>query len=452
MATADKSPIGRKSSATPGNDAVEFLPDADAIEMTPIHGGISYTLHLLALLLVTAFLWAQFSEVDQVVMARGRLVTPQPNIVLQPLDTAYIKSLEVRVGETVRRGQVLATFDPTFVAADLAQLQDRLASIDVQVRRLEAETQDREFITGKDANEKLQASLDEQRRANLRVKLKGLSEHVGRLRAAIDTNTRDIGVLDSRVKSLREIEDMNDSLSARQFQSRRSLLESREKRLEVERELVNARSRSAELKRELAAAESERASFARDWRQKALEELITVRREKDALTEQIVKARMRSARTTLVAPVDGVIQEIAKRSPGSIVRETEALLTLVPLNVPLEAEIQIESSDIGFVRVGEPARIKVDAYPFQKHGVLKGRLGKLGQDTQARDATGALPPSLVYIGRVELGDTKLHNLGREMTLLPGMTLTAEIVVGTRTVMSYLLYPIRATIDEAAREP
>lgn len=450
MATTDKSPLSQ--APAPATVAPEFLPDADAIERTPIHGGISYTLYLLALLTVVAVLWAQFSEIDQIVVARGRLVTPQPNVVLQPLDTAHLKTLDVRVGDIVRKGQVLATFDPTFVSADLAQLRDRHASLSAQIRRLEAETQDRTFKPGTGADEVLNATLDEQRRANFRVKLRGFEERIGRLRAAVDTNARDTVALESRVKSLREIEDMNESLSARQYQSRRSLLESREKRLEVERDLVVARSRSAELRQEMAAAESEKLAFSREWRQKALEELVSARRDLDSLKEQIVKAETRTARTTLVAPADGVVLEIAKRSTGSIVREAEALLTLVPIGVPLEAEIQIDSPDIGFVRVGATTRIKVDAFPFQKHGTIQGRLEKLGHDAQPREATANSPPVLAYTGRVELGDLTLRNLDRTVALMPGMTLTAEIVVGRRTVMSYLLYPLASVLDQAAREP
>ena len=130
---------------TSKNKSHEFLPDADEIEMTPVPKGISITLYLLLSMLVIAFLWSYFSKIDEVISTRGRLVATLPNIVLQPIETSQIATLNVSVGQIVRKGEVLATLDPTVTGADLNQVKERLESLDSQVRRLEAERDGKTF-------------------------------------------------------------------------------------------------------------------------------------------------------------------------------------------------------------------------------------------------------------------------------------------------------------------
>jgi hemolysin D len=442
----------KSRSAPPPKEALAFLPDAEEIERTPINAGVPITLYVLLALFLSLLLWASLSEIDTVVTARGRLVTPHPNIVLQPFETARILSLPVRMGQIVTRGQTLATLDPTIVTADLAQLKDRLASMEAQVRRLEAERQNSAFMTGTNDDDVLQASLDQERRGHYRARLQSLEQTMGRLQAAIDTNRKDIQSLEAWVKSLQEIERMNSELYDRKYQTRQLMLESREKRMSVERDLVVARNRELELRRERAAAEADKQAFTQEWKQKTLEELVETRRERDSLAEQIHKAELRNRLINLEAPEDGVVLEIAKLSPGSIVREAEPFITLVPLEATLEAEVQIDTADIGRIKVGDPVRIKIDAFPFQKHGILTGQLAKLSQDSFVKGAGSEQEASAYYLGRVELGPIHFRNLDKPARLVPGMSMTAEIKIGQRTIMTYFLYPMMKALDEAGHEP
>jgi HlyD family secretion protein len=341
--------------------------------------------------------------------------------------------------------------DPTFITADLTQAQDRLKSLDAEVRRVEQELAGKAAAPGQGRDEQLQAQLQGERLASYQARLLRLDEAVARNKAAIVTNAQDIQSLEGRVKSLREIEAMNEQLTQQQFQSNMKLLESRERRQEVERELISARNRSIELRKQLAEAEADKAAFSREWRQKSTEELVAVRRERDSVAEQVKKAERRSRLIELVAPSDAVVLEVAARSTGSIIREAEPLVTLVPLGETLQAEVQITSADVGYVKLHDPVRIKIDAFPFQKHGLIKGQLDKLGQDAFSQDAK-ASQTGPYYLGRATLEHNELRNLPRNAPLIPGMTLSAEIVVGQRSVMSYVMYPIMRGLSEAAREP
>ncbi|MBL8481326.1 MAG: HlyD family type I secretion periplasmic adaptor subunit [Rhodocyclaceae bacterium] len=461
MEPAVEPPVGPPrpaAAARPGPPAaaLEFLPDADAIEQRPMHRGRSLTLHVLLALLVILLIWASIAEVDEVVVARGKLVTPLPNIVLQPLETSIVQSIDVRVGQVVKKGATLAHLDPTFASADAAQLRARVQSLDAQLERLQAEQDGKALPLGNHGGDsQLQERIYDEKRANYAARLTRLNESLDRLRAAISTNRLDIGNLESRVGSLREIETMLDNLSKKEYVSKMKLLESRERRQEVERELELARNRSTELQKELQGAEAERNAFTREWRQKTIEELVAVKRERDALNEQLQKANRRSTLVTLNAPDDAVVLEIAQRSVGSVVKEAEPLFTLVPLGTELEAEARIDAADIGFVKAGDPVRIKVDAFPFQKHNVATGDVRTLSEDAFTRtraELAAATQSDAYYLTRIRITGTPFRNLPRGSRLTPGMTLAAEINVGKRSVISYFLYPLIRSLDEAIREP
>lgn len=442
-------PAGRPK----GGDAthVDFLPDADEIERSPLPWAARFTLHTLVTVFVVFVVWASVFEVDRVVEARGKLITPLPNVIVQPLETSIVQSIDVRVGQVVRRDQLLATLDPTFTEADQAQLETRLRSLETQARRLEAEVAGKaaQDKAGSDQDSQLQAQLSAEREANYKAQKAKQVETVARLNAALDTNRQDQQSTQQRLSSVKELEAMQERLAEKKFVSRAMLLETRDRRLELERELQLARNHELELKRDLAAAEADKNAFDKSWRQKTMEELLGTLRDRDAIAEQLQKAQMRRKLVTLSAPSDSVVLEIAKLSVGSVIQGGEVLFTLVPLDAGLLAEVQIDAADIGYVKQGDDAHIKLDAFPFQRHGTLAGQVRTISGDAFQRDGGAG---GGYYLSRIEWGDARLKRMPEHARLLPGMSLVAEIVVGKRSVMSYLLWPLTKAIDESIREP
>ncbi|MBA5640140.1 HlyD family type I secretion periplasmic adaptor subunit [Duganella sp. LX20W] len=461
MEPANKPPVTATSARAPrrGRDEteIEFLPDADAIERSPLPRFVRLTLHVLAAAFVTFIVWASLSHVEKIVIAKGRLVSPQGNLVVQPLETSIVQRIDVQVGQVVRQGQLLATLDPTFTQADEAQLRTRLRSLDTQTAELQAELagQGRPAAAGRgDADQQLQAQLSGERQANFEAQKKKMDENIARLQAGLETNKRDQVILAQRVKSLREVEAMQEQLMAEQFGAKMHLLEARDRRLEVERDMILQRNKAEEMQRELAAAQAERAAFGKGWRQKMMEDLLAATRDRDGIKEQLAKADKRHQLVQLTAPADAIVLEIGKTvSAGSVVREAEPMFTLVPLNGGLEAEVQIDSLDIGYIKTGALAHLKVDAFPFQEHGALDGKVRTISSDAFRRDANNpGQGMDAYYVSRIALGDGKLRKMRPGARLLPGMTLSAEVVVGHRTVMSYLLWPLTKAMDESIREP
>lgn len=430
----------------------EFLPDARAIEQRRPPRTRHLTLYALLALLVTAILWASLSEIDKMVIARGRLVTPLPNLVVQPLEPGILKSIDVRVGQVVKRGDVLATLDPTFATADSSQLTSRLGTLELEVQRLEIELGGGTAgtLTGDAAQRKLQEQLLEERRAAYTARLHQFEETIAGFNASLETNRRDQQALARQVKSFADLEAMYIALENKQMGSKASLLEVQNQRLQAERNFNLVVNRQEEIRRQIAASQAERETFMKSWRQEAMEKLSQARQQRDEVTELLAKARRRSELDVLSAPADAIVLELGKRSVGSVVQDAEPMVVLVPLDAPLEAEVEVSPADVGEIRVGDAARIKIDAYPFQKHGTIKGKVINVSADTFSRQG-GVGGPSYYYLARLSLEDTSLQHLPAPTRLLPGMTLSGEIITGTRTVISYFVYPVIRVLDESLRE-
>lgn len=425
----------------------------DAVLLRPRRAHTGIVVYLMAALIVVAIAWSAWAHLDLRVIARGKLVNPAPHIVLRTLEGGVLHSVLVQPGQVVKRGDVLARLDPTFAGADLSQLAQRDSSLRAQLERLRRETGVAQAGEGAQAlaGQPEQQALLAERQAAVAARLRQFDENIARLKASLDTNRHEQEIVAQRVRSLAELEAIQESLAQQNFGSRSRLLEARERRLETERELTLARSREAEVQREIRTAEAERSSFVASSRQKVREELTQAQREGAEVREQLAKAQRRADLVTLLAPQDAVVLEVRQSAVGSVLQGQDVLATLVPLGETLLAEVELATGDVGEVRAGDRVRLKLDTYPFQKHGVLNGTVLSIGGDATPAAATAAGQPP-AYVARVALNSTQLEHTHRPVQLLPGMTLTAEVVVGRRTVLSYFLYPVIRTLDEAVREP
>ena len=155
-----------------GKTVIEYLPDADELERSPVPRWAQITLRVLLLAVFSFGAWASISELDQVVVARGSLINPLPNVVVQPLETSIVQSVDVRIGQLVKKGDPLATLDATFIQADENVLRLRLDSLETQAKGLEEELAGKVAAkpkTGSSEDDVLQANLVNERRANYRA-------------------------------------------------------------------------------------------------------------------------------------------------------------------------------------------------------------------------------------------------------------------------------------------
>lgn len=435
----------------------EFQPDAVELEERVPPRIARLTLYGVTSLISAAVLWGSLSSVDEVVVAPGKLITTKPTMVVQPLETSIIRSIDVTTGDVVRAGQRLATLDATFSQSDVEQQRAKFAALDPQVKRLEAEIRgiDYSVVAGSSADELLQVQVYKQRHAFVAAQLRNFEQQIAGQAAAIQASRDEQVILQSRRENLTAIEDAREVLYKQQTGSLVNLLSSRDARLEVDAGLAQLRGKVDEAQHALSKLAADREAFLEDFRRATVEQLVELRSQRDTVGEELKKMELRRDMVVLSAPADAVVLDLAQRSIGSVVREAEPIVTLVPLNVPLEAEVSINSRDIGRIRASDPVRLKLDAYPFQKFGTASGVVRTISRDafTPQPEAGEARAAGLPYFkARVVIDNTDLLKREQPIRLLPGMTVTAEVKVGRRTVISYFLYPIIRGLDDSIREP
>lgn len=441
----------------PARDVIPFQGDVTAIELQPAPRWARATILLVTLTLVIAFVWAAYAPIDRIVRAPGKLATTEPKLVVGPLETAFIRSIEVKAGDVVRAGQVLARLDPTFAAADTAVIRHRLASAEAEIARLNAELEDTEFVptAHTDATRREQV-LFQQRSAERTARRAVFEKQAAEIQADLQGMNGDIAFTQKRLQLAREVEGMRAELWQQQNNSKLQLLSANAERLSLEQSLAAANNKKRELSQKLASVAASRAAYEREWVRSVAEALARAEEKRDAAREELSKAERRRTLVDLVAPEDAVVLEVNEQfSRGSVVEAALPVVTLVPLRAEVEAEVEIGAGDVGELRVGDPVRIKLDAFPFQRHGVVQGTVRTITDDAFTRPVGDGPTPAaetLVYRSRIRLIDTSLRDVRPDFRLLPGMSLSAEIKVGERTVLSYILYPVIRGLDESLREP
>jgi hemolysin D len=405
-----------------------------------------------------------FMPMDRVVSSEtGTIVTTRSTIVLQSLDPSIIRTLDVQQGERVAKGQLLATLDPTFAAADVGALKMKIASLDAEIARCQAELAKQPFappaITLPEAAiyGRLQQSYFDQRRMNFDAQIQDFDQQADELRATIAKYQTDQMRLAERAKIAQQIEQMRATLAASQVGSKLNLLVATDQKVEIERTLQFDNGVLVESQHKLDAILAKRNAFVQDWLGDTTKELVKARNDRDAAIEDLSKAERHQSLVRMMAPEDAVVLDMTKLSVGSVLKEGEPLMTLAPLRSPVEAEIRIDPRDIGFLRPGDPAKIKLTAFNYQQHGEASGKVRWLSEGTFNAAAEGTVghdeqkEPKPYYLARVALTDVALHDLPPGFRLVPGMMLTADIKVGTRSVFMYMFGGLIG-VDQAMREP
>src|SRR6266851_7059675 len=201
--------------------ALDFQSDALEIEYRPLPRSARLTLYLLLALIASAVGWAAVSYIDRIVVAHGKLVTTAPTIVVQPMETSVIRSLDAKVGDFVRKGDALGTLDPTFSEADAAQLRDKIASLNAQIQRLSAELEDQTYEpTVVDDEARLQSVIWTRHVEQYRAKVDSYDQQIRHAEAEIATKSADHAALVPRLAVARELEAMRSELMQKEIGSK----------------------------------------------------------------------------------------------------------------------------------------------------------------------------------------------------------------------------------------
>ena len=452
-------PARRSDPALP--TILEFQQPSTAVINAPIPRSAQGTVWVVASLLIAIIAAAGIIRVDQVVTANGEVVSRAPTLLVQPLETAIVRKIDVRVGQKVHAGQVLARLDPTFAAADVSALASQVATLEAEVTRLQAEAAGTPFTyAGTDPDLALQAAIYAQRLSEYQYKLQGYKEKIDGLMAAIERADADATGFRDRLAVATEVERMRRQLEKLQVGSKLNTLAAMDNRAEMERDYLSAIQQAQAASRDLGAQVAERDGFVQSWHADVSQKLADRLSKLSDARQQLRKAELRRQLVVLRADRAGTVLTIAKVSVGAVVQSGEKLITLTPADAPLEIEANILGSDAGYVHLGDKVAIKFATFPYTRYGLAYGTLRLVSSNSftemPGQEASGAVPPPAsgvpYYRARLSIDKVALHGTPPGFHLTPGMPVEADIKVGRQTVLRYLLEQVLPVANDAMREP
>jgi HlyD family secretion protein len=244
---------------------------------------------------------------------------------------------------------------------------------------------------------------------------------------------------------------MRSTLAAHGTGSQLNLLTSQDARLEMLRTLDYDQNSLIEAQHTLASLTADREAFIQQWSAQLSQDRVTARNTLDTAQASLEKASRHQDLVRLVATEPSVVLTVAKLSVGSVLKEGDTLFTLMPVNAPVEAEIRIASRDIGFVRAGDRCVIKIEAFNYQEHGTAEGKIRWISDNAFTTDDNNQAVDAY-YKARCGVDATHFVDVPAKFRLIPGMTLQADVNVGTRSVAMYMLGGFLRGFGEAMREP
>ncbi len=433
--------------------ALEFISPSAAVIAEPPPPVARRTIWILASLFASFVAVMALLPIERVVVARGRLIATTPTILLQPLETSIVRSFEVRANQVVRAGDLIARLDPTFTGADLASLENQNASLQAEVDRLEAEASGQTYLGGATTQAALQAAIFAQRAAERSFRLENFRQRMNSLDEIKQRAEGELRQLRDRQVISSQIEGMRRELERVQVGSRLQSLLAADSRLEIQGQMATAEGIARGAARDSQAVAAEREAYITNLQTQISQDLAERRRSLSEARENLTKAQLRSSLVEMRAPTDSVVLEIGKSSVGAVLAPGELLVSLVPLNADLVIEGQITAQDLGFVAIGDPVTIKFDSFPYIRHGFGHGRVRTISEDAFRQDPDTRQPLQVPFFRtRISIDEMAMRNMPADFRLVPGMPVTADIVVGHRTILGYLFQRIVPTLQEGMREP
>jgi HlyD family secretion protein len=441
----------------------DFSPPLLRIQQNPPAPLAGWMLRLLLGLVTCLLLWATFGQLDIVAVADGKLVPSTYLKIVQPAEQGIVKEILVKEGEAVKAGQVLIRMDSVLAGADVKAIRAERDNKRLALRRIDAQLGGKRFSRERSDPPELALQVEAQYAANVRAYENAIAQEQSLLEkarhdlaAAQATKAKLEQVLPHYVEQERAFE----KLTKDGFAGRILYTDKRRERIEKEQDLRTQEFTIGASRALIEQSEKKITQISADYRRSLQTERVETASQLEKLTQELAKLSHRQELLELRAPAAGVVKDLATHTAGTVAAPGTILMTLVPEGDRLVAEVWVSNQDVGFVRPGQEAKLKLVTFQFQKYGMLEGRVAHVNADaTEApspntrSDALSRDRPTgpLAFRALLDLNRQELLADGQRYPLQPGMQVAGEIHLGTRTVMEYLLSPVQKAFHEAARE-
>jgi hemolysin D len=453
----------------------EFLPPLLEIQESPPSPVHRWVLWSIIGLVVALIAWSVIGRISIVATAPGKFIPDGRVKEVQPLESSIVKAIHVKEGQRVHAGDVLLELDPTLSAAELAANADKYGFNQLEQARLAAELTHTSSHLLKTDQPAARVALEERMRrareqahvaklAGARAAVEEKTEALAAAAATLEKYRETTEIADERESSARPLVDSGAISRVDYLQLKQDLAQNRNDLAAQEKTVQQANAAVSGAERAAEQVERDRvADIYNDLNQRVTSE--------PGLKGDLDKAKELYALKWLRAPVSGLVQKVDATTVGQVVTPAQSLVTIVPDGTPLIVEATVTNEDIGYVKVGQPVEVKVDTFPFQKYGSLKGTLLSVSPDAEDKSAASRDPdtrtgagasndPSrnaaessnagYVYKVRIRTDQSRFVVNGEARPVQSGMTVQADITTDRRRVIEFFLSPVVKYMDEGLK--
>jgi hemolysin D len=446
-------------------EALDFAPGLLAIQESPpakLPRAVMYTVSALFVILL---LWAFFGKLNIIASAEGRLVPETYVKIVQPSDAGIVQEILVQEGETVKAGQVLMRMDTQLAEADAKTIGNDLASRALQLRRIDAE------LSGRPLSRKPgdPAELFQQIDAQYQDHRRSYADALEQAREALQKSQREYDSAQEVLTKLQEVTpllkqqaDAYADMGKDGFAPQLEVHDKQREYLEKAQDLRAQQSTVASLAAAVNQARKQIDQITSKYRSDLQNERVEAAGQHKKLQQDWIKQAHKSELLELKAPQAGIVKDLATHTIGTVVSPGTVLLSIVPQDEPLVAEVMVKNDDVGFVYPHQQVKVKLAPYPFEQYGMLDGEVTRIQADSdsdtqsqqsskdQSKDKQQAQPS--IYKAIISFKSQVLESEGQQpLKLVPGMQVVAEINQGSRSVMRFLLSPVSKTLLESGHE-
>ena len=431
------------------SDERAFLPAALSLQETPVHPAPRRAMFAIMALFVVALAWSVLGQVDIVAVAPGRIVVTDHTKLIQPLEAGVVAAIKVQDGDRVQLGQTLVELDATSASADARSVTEQLRSASSEAMRSAA------LLAGLRSGKqpRLDGKAEAQAVAMLASEWADISARLAKLdaerahrEAELATAREMLAKLETTVPLARQREADFKTLTEQGFISNHAGQDRTRERIELERDLATQQAKVLEAQAALVESRNAKAAMLAETQHTLSDRHAQASLKRGELTLEGAKTEQRERLTKLVAPVAGTVQQLAIHTTGGVVTPAQQLMVIVPDGAEVTAEITVDNKDIGFVKAGQRAEVKLETFNYTRYGTVPAVVTWVTADAVNDEKRGAIFPAIL-----KLKNARIDVDGKAIKLAPGMNLTAEIKTGKRRVIEYLMSPLQRRLQESLKE-
>lgn len=449
----------------------EFMPAALELQESPPNPLVRWLAWVLIALFVLTLVWACIGKVDVVSSAEGKIIPSSRVKQIQPLTKGFVKAIHVKEGQFVNQGDALIELDRTITAADQARMQQELHNASLNLAGAEAlqqflanqsdslDKKNPQPNTATDIQLKVHAAIKPSEAEILlhqqktweqwqqyQAQLSSLHSGLKKVQSEKIGNQETIKKLQQTLPMITKRAQALESLYAKNMASEAEYLELEQQRIERVQDLAAQQQMQQQLNAAINEAQQQINSLKADTLGKLLTQIADSRNQIATISEELVKATDMNDKQILYAPVSGYVQQLAVNTIGGIVTEAQELMIIVPEEESLEVQVMLGNQDVGFVQKDMAAEIKVHTFPFTKYGLIDATVTHISDDAIIDEKLG-----LVYTMHLKMHKSTIRVEAKDVKLIPGMAVTAEVKTTQRRVIEYFLSPLLRYKQESIRE-